>query len=338
MRVKEEAVLLAHGSGGKLMHDLIRNVFVEKFSNEVLRREDDAAVLEAGGGRLAFTTDTYVVKPLFFPGGDIGRLAVCGTVNDLSTSGAVPMYLSCAFVIEEGLPFDVLERVLDSMVEAANEAGVAIVTGDTKVVEKGGADGLFINTAGVGVVPEGVSLSGANLRLGDKIILTGTLGDHGIAVVSKREGFEFSSPVLSDVAPLNHMVSELLSSVKSVRALRDPTRGGLASTLNEFAAASGVAIEVDESAVPIKPEVLAACEMLGYDPFHVANEGKLVIGVAPEDADTALEALRKNKYGRDAAVIGEVTDGKPGRVSAKTVVGATRILDMLVGEQLPRIC
>ncbi len=338
MRVKEEAVLLAHGSGGKLMHDLIRNLFVEKFANEVLRREDDAAVLDAGAGRLAFTTDTYVVKPLFFPGGDIGKLAICGTVNDLSTSGAVPKYLSCAFVIEEGLPFETLERVLDSMVEAANEAGVEIVTGDTKVVEKGGADGLFINTAGVGIIPEGVSLSGSNLKPGDKIILSGTLGDHGIAVVSKREGFEFSSPVTSDVAPLNHMVSHLLSSVRNVRALRDPTRGGLASTLNEFASASVVAIEIDESAVPIKPEVLAACEMLGYDPFHVANEGKLVIAVGPEDAEAALEAVRGSEYGRDAAVIGEVTDGKPGLVTAKTVVGATRILDMLVGEQLPRIC
>ncbi|MCL5292824.1 MAG: hydrogenase expression/formation protein HypE [Actinobacteria bacterium] len=320
------------------MHDLIRELFIEKFANPVLAKEDDSAVLEVVGGRLAFTTDTYVVKPLFFPGGDIGRLAVCGTVNDLATSGATPKYLSCGFVIEEGLSLEVLERVLDSMVEAAAEAWVTIVTGDTKVVEKGGADGLFINTAGIGAVPEGVVLSGANLKVGDKIILSGTLGDHGIAVISKREGFEFSSPAMSDAAPLNGLVADLLSAAKSVRALRDPTRGGLASTLNEFATASKVGIEIDEAAVPIKPEVMAACEMLGYDPFHVANEGKLIAVVGAEEAPVALETMRRHLYGQDAAIIGKVTAGPPGRVILKTPIGSTRILDMLVGEQLPRIC
>ncbi|MHB0977319.1 MAG: hydrogenase expression/formation protein HypE [Candidatus Aquicultorales bacterium] len=334
----EETILLAHGSGGKLMHDLISNLFIGRFSNEILAREDDAATFDIEGGRLAFTTDTYVVKPLFFPGADIGRLAVCGTVNDLATSGATPKYLSCAFIIEEGLPIEVMKSVLDSMAEAAEEAGVAIVTGDTKVVEKGGADSLFINTAGVGVVPDGLVLSGSKLQVGDKILLSGTLGDHGIAVVSKREGFEFGSPVESDAAPLNKMVAAVLSAAKGVRAFRDPTRGGLASTLNEFAAASAVGIAIDEQAVPMKPAVMAACEMLGYDPYHVANEGKLVAVVSADDAEAALEAMRSDKYGEDAAVIGEVVAEPVGRVTVKTPIGATRILDMLVGEQLPRIC
>lgn len=334
----EDKILLAHGSGGKLMHDLIKQLFLKKFNNPILAKLDDMAALDLGEAKLAFTTDTYVVDPLFFPGGDIGKLAICGTVNDLAMSGAIPKYISAAFIVEEGLPFTELEGILESMAEAAKEAGVAVVTGDTKVVEKGGADKLFINTAGVGIIPGNVDISGSNAKPGDKVILSGTIGDHGIAVMSHREGLKFKTTLASDCASLNQLVAEILQASKKIRCLRDPTRGGLASTLNEFADQSQVGIVIEEQLVPIKEEVLGACEMLGYDPFHIANEGKLVAIVAPEDAEKLVTVMRENKYGKDATVIGEVVDEPKGKVMAKTIIGATRILDMLVGEQLPRIC
>jgi len=330
--------MLAHGSGGKLSHDLISKVFLPSFTNPILEKLDDTAVFDLQGGRLAFTTDSYVVSPLFFNGGDIGRLALCGTVNDLAMSGAVPRFLSVAFIIEEGFLVEDLMRVLDSMRSAADEAGVAVVTGDTKVVEKGGADGLFINTAGVGEVPAGANISGSNARVGDKIILSGTIGDHGIAIISQREGLSFETDIKSDCAPLNGLVGEMLKVSTEIRAMRDPTRGGLASTLNEIASQSQVAIHVWEEKIPIREDVFGACEMLGFDPLHVANEGKLVAVVAAEKAEEILSAMRKHRYGKDAVVIGEVVESHPGRVLMKTAVGATRIVDMLVGEQLPRIC
>lgn len=334
----EEKILLAHGSGGKLMHNLINELFVKKFNNPILAKLDDMAVLTLKESRLAFTTDTYVVNPLFFNGGDIGKLAVCGTVNDLAVSGAEPKYLSAAFVIEEGFLLNDLEKILNSMCEAAKEAKIEIVTGDTKVVERGGADKLFINTAGVGIIPEGIDISGSNAKVGDKVIVSGTIGDHGIAVLGEREGFNFKSTVASDCAPLNHLIKEMTETSKKIRCLRDPTRGGLASTLNEFAVQSNVSIRIKEENVPVKEEVLGACEMLGYDPFHVANEGKIVAIVAPEDTEKVLEVMRRNKYGKDATIIGEVAGAPKGKVVLETLIGAARILDMLTGEQLPRIC
>jgi len=284
------------------------------------------------------STDTYVVSPLFFPGGDIGRLAVCGTVNDIATAGATPLYLSVGFILEEGFMVEDLKRILVSMHDAAKEAGVRIVTGDTKVVEKGHADGIFINTAGVGVLAEGLDLSGSHCRPGDVVLLSGTLGDHGIAVVSTREGLEFSTSIESDAAPLNHLIEAVLEVAPDVRCFRDPTRGGLASTLNELAGASGTSITVEEDSVPVREQVRGACELLGYDVYQVANEGKMVAIVPPEQADAALAAMRTAPHGADAAIIGQVTDGAAGRVYVHTSFGSRRIMDMLVGEQLPRIC
>jgi len=333
----EDKILLAHGSGGKLSHDLVAQNFVPLFDNALLNKLDDSAVFELKG-RLAFTTDSYVVNPIFFPGGDIGKLAVCGTVNDLSMMGAVPKYLSIALIIEEGLLMSDLKRIMGSIKKAAQEAGIKIVTGDTKVVNKGSADRLFINSAGVGVIPHGVDISGSNARAGDKVILSGSIGDHGIAVISQREGLQFSSSVKSDCAPLNKLVAEMLDSGVEIRCLRDPTRGGLASTLNEFAESSGVGIMIEEESLPVHEGVQAACELLGFDPLYVANEGKLVAVVAANGAEKVVEAMRRNKYGKEAAIIGEVVSEHPGRVIMKTSMGASRIVDMLVGEQLPRIC
>ena len=330
-------MLLAHGSGGKLMHDLIARSLVGPLANPILNTQDDSAVLDLSG-RLAFTTDSYVVNPIFFPGGDIGRLAVCGTVNDLSTAGAVPKYLSLSFIIEEGLLVADLERIVDSIRQAALEAGVVIVTGDTKVVNKGGADRLFVNTSGVGIIPDGVSISGANARPGDKVIVSGTLGDHGIAILSQREGLRFGTPVPSDCAPLNRLVAEMLAVSPNIHSLRDPTRGGLATTLNEIAQQSRVGIEIEEGLVPVSRTVLGACEMLGFDPLYVANEGKMVAIVAPEDAERVLATMKANRYGAQSAIIGEVRAENPGRVVMKTRLGASRIVDVLVGELLPRIC
>ena len=333
----EDKILLAHGSGGKLSHDLVEKHFLPLLKNKLLERLDDAAVFEAEG-RLAFTTDSYVVSPIFFPGGDIGRLAVCGTVNDLSMSGAVPLYLSLALVIEEGLPLEDLNRVMTSVKRAAEEAGVQIVTGDTKVVDRGSADKIFINTAGVGLVPEGVKISGANARPGDKVILSGNIGEHGMAVLSKREGLQFAAPIESDCAPLNRLVAAMLKEAPDIRCLRDPTRGGLASTLNELAGQSGVGIRIEEAGIPVPEAVRAAGELLGIDPLYTANEGKLVAAVPAAKADRVLAEMRRNHYGENAAIIGEVVAEHPGRVVMTTRLGASRIVDMLVGELLPRIC
>ena len=326
------------------MRRLIDELFLEEFTDEAALPGDDAAVMELGmkpGDRLAMSTDSFVVTPHFFPGGNIGHLAVCGTVNDVATAGAEVKYLSCGFVLEEGYPIDSLREIVKTMATTAAEAGVAIVTGDTKVVERGHADGVFINTAGVGVVPAGRTLSGASCKPGDKVLLSGTLGDHGIAIISQREGLAFSTTIESDAAPLNGLIADVLAAAPNARAFRDPTRGGLASTLNEFAESSGVDILVDEALVPVRDEVRGACEMLGYDVFQVANEGKMVAVVPADEAEAALAAMRANKYGTDAAIIGEVCapDIHGGHtVRLRTPFGATRILDMLVGEQLPRIC
>ncbi len=339
----DETVMLGHGSGGTMMKRIIDEVFFAAYAGDELLRGDDAAVLPApaAGERLAFSTDSFVVTPHFFPGGDIGRLAVCGTVNDVATSGAKPLYLSCGFILEEGFPVSDLKRICASMAEVAREAGVRLVTGDTKVVNRGHGDGVYINTAGVGVLPEGVNLGGAQCRSGDKVLVSGTLGDHGITIMSCRESLSFKADLQSDAAPLNHLIADVMAAAPGTRCFRDPTRGGLASTLNELAAQSGTDITVDEDAVPVKPAVQGACDMLGYDVLQVANEGKMVCVVAPEDADAALAAMRANAYGADAAIIGEVSAMRPDRgskVFLRTAFGGTRILDMLVGEQLPRIC
>jgi len=339
---KTPKILLAHGSGGRLSHELVGKEFLPPWANPILDQLNDSAVFplspDGSGPRLAFTTDSYVVKPLFFKGGDIGRLAVCGTVNDLAMVGAEPLYLSASFVIEEGLPLSTMRAVVRSMRAAAAEAGVHIVTGDTKVVEGGAADGLFVNTAGLGVVPPGVEIGGGRAQVGDTVILSGSIGDHGIAVLSQREGLEFESPVASDVAPLNRLVAAMLAASPNVHVLRDPTRGGLATTLNEIAGQSAVAVHVEEGKIPLKEGVWAACEMLGFDPLHVANEGKLVAVVAPQDAGAVLAAMRATRYGEEAAIIGEVEAEPAGKVLMRTAIGGTRIIHMLVGEMLPRIC
>jgi hydrogenase expression/formation protein HypE len=298
---------------------------------------DDSAVLEING-RTAFTTDSYVVSPIFFPGGDIGRLAVCGTVNDLAMSGASPLCLGLSLIIEEGLPFEELDKVIASIQKATAEAGVKVVTGDTKVVNQGTADKLFINTSGLGVIPDGVDISGANAIPGDKVIISGTIGDHGMAIMSQREGLRFTIPIESDCAPLNSLVADMLAASPNIHSLRDPTRGGLATTLNEMAEQSDVGINIVEELIPVNEAVRSACEVLGFDPLYVANEGKLIAIVAPGDAEAVLNAMKKNAYGHDSVIIGEVTDKHPGRVNMKTLLGASRIVDMLSGELLPRIC
>jgi hydrogenase expression/formation protein HypE len=333
----EDKILLAHGSGGKLAHDLVEKSFVKAFANPLLAKMDDSAVFELGG-RLAFTTDSYVVSPIFFPGGDIGKLAVCGTVNDLAMSGAKPLYLSLSFIIEEGLTRSELNRIIDSTQKAAEEGGVKIITGDTKVVDRGSADKLFINSAGIGIVPEGVDISGGNARPGDKVIISGTIGDHGIAVISQREGLSFSTRLESDCAPLASLVADMLAVSPDIHCLRDPTRGGLATTLNELAKQSGVSIRIEEEKLPIREEVQAACELLGFDPLYVANEGKLVAIVSAGDVDKVLQVMKGNRYGKNATIIGEVAAEHPGRVAMKTSLGSSRIVDMLVGDLLPRIC
>jgi hydrogenase expression/formation protein HypE len=333
----DDTILLAHGSGGKLSHELVAKEFLPFLANPALNKLDDSAVFEASG-RLAFTTDGYVVNPIFFPGGDIGKLAIFGTVNDLSMSGARPLYLSLSAIIEEGFLLRELERIVQSIGKAAEEADVSIIAGDTKVVNRGQADKLFITTSGVGIVPPGVEISGANARAGDKVLLSGTIGDHGIAIMSQREGLKFSMTLKSDCAPLNKLVSQMLEVSSRIHCLRDPTRGGLATTLNELAGQSNAGIVIEETKVPVKEEVKAACELLGLDPIYVANEGKLVAIADPADADKILARMRKNRYGRDAAIIGEVTDQHPRKVVMRTKLGPSRIVDMLSGELLPRIC
>jgi hydrogenase expression/formation protein HypE len=335
----QDQIVLGHGSGGRLTHDLIRRVFQAAFDNPALAQGDDAACLDLPeGGRLAITTDGHIVSPLFFPGGDIGRLAVCGTVNDLAVMGAVPQWLTASFILEEGLPRETLERVVDSMRVAAAEAGVTIVAGDTKVAERGKADGVFIHTTGVGRIPAGRDVGGAKARPGDIVLVSGPIGDHGMAVLAARGGLDFAIDVASDVAPLNGLVEAMFRARQDLHVLRDPTRGGVATTLNEIARQSGVAMLLDEDAVPVRPAVAAACELLGFDALYVANEGKLVAMVPARAADEVLAAMRAHPLGRDACRIGTVQDGPAGRVGMRTRLGTTRVVDMLSGEMLPRIC
>jgi hydrogenase expression/formation protein HypE len=338
----KDTILLGHGSGGKLSAELIRDVFLPALQNPVLSRLDDQAIVNVNGQRLAITTDSFVVKPLFFPGGDIGSLAVHGTVNDLAMGGATPLFLSAAFIIEEGFSMDELRRVVNSLRRAAAEAGVQVVTGDTKVVEKGKGDGLFINTTGIGLVPEGIDLSADRARPGDKVLLSGSIGDHGIAFLAQRVGLEFETQIQSDSAALHTLVAEMLGVISNVtpniRCMRDPTRGGVSSTLNEIAERSRVGIELEESSLPIHEQVRGACELLGLDPLYVANEGKLIAIVAPEAADAVLQAMRRHPLGLEAQIIGTVKKENPGLVTMRTPLGTTRIVDMLAGDQLPRIC
>ena len=334
--MKDETVLLGHGSGGSMMKRIIDDVFAKAYGSEELAQGDDAATLPAPapGERLAFSTDTFVVTPHFFPGGDIGRLAVCGTVNDVATSGAVPRYLSIGMVLEEGFPMSDLERICATIARTAEEADVHVVTGDTKVVNRGHGDGIYF-------IPEGRDLSGSSCKPGDAVIVSGTIGDHGITIMSQREDLSFSTALKSDAAPLNHLIARVLDAAPDVRCFRDPTRGGLASTLNEFAEQSGVDIVISEDDVPIKDAVRGACDMLGYDPFQVANEGKMVCVAPADQAQAVIDAMRAGRYGEDAAVIGTIEESRPERghkVLLETGFGSRRILDMLVGEQLPRIC
>lgn len=332
-------VQLAHGSGGRLMNDLIRKLFLEMFENPTLSRLEDCAVLQMPGSGLAFSTDSYVVDPIFFPGGNIGELAVNGTVNDLSMSGARPLYLSAGLILEEGFSLQDLGTIVRSMQNAAQKAGVAIVAGDTKVVHKGKADKIFINTSGVGVIEHDFVLSPGRIKAGDCVLVSGTIGDHGIAVLSKREGLSFESPVTSDTAALGGLVATAIEAGgQSVRAMRDPTRGGLAAALNEFANQAGVSIEIQESKLPVQPAVTGACELLGLDPLYVANEGKLLAVVAPEAAEAVLRRMRAHPLGRNAALIGRVTSRHRALVSMQTSIGGLRVVDLPLGEQLPRIC
>jgi hydrogenase expression/formation protein HypE len=334
-----EQIVMGHGAGGRMSHQLIQKAFMPAFDNPALRAGDDAARLESGfHENLAISTDCHVVFPLFFPGGDIGRLAVCGTVNDVAMLGANPLYLTAGFILEEGLPMETLQCVVASMKAAAEEAEVKIVAGDTKVVQKGKADGLYITTSGVGVIVPNLTIGGAQAKVGDVIILSGSIGDHGIAVLGARGELGFQSTVQSDVAPLNHLIDAMLNASNQVHVLRDPTRGGLATTLNEIATQSNVGILLHEETIPVQPEVCAACEMLGFDPLYIANEGKLVAMVAREDADAVLKAMHATRHGEDAVIIGEVMADPPGRVLLRTTLGSTRIVDMLAGEMLPRIC
>ena len=352
-KVKDTHITLAHGSGGRAMHELVEGLFLEYLRNPLLEQLEDQAVFEVTAGdqasahppaKLAFTTDSYVVDPIFFPGGDIGRLAVCGTVNDLCVSGARPLYLSAGFILEEGFAIEDLRRVLASMREAAAEASVSVVTGDTKVVQRGSADKIFINTSGIGVVESSVRVSAARACVGDKVILSGTIGDHGTTIMIARGELELETEIESDTAPLNTLVREMLdeaarvADVDTIHCLRDPTRGGVATTLNEFALASEVCIEIHEDLIPVREEVKGACEILGLDPLYVANEGKLIALVSPDVAESLVARMKGNPYGRDARIIGEVKAEPRGIVAMRTGFGGTRIVDMLVGEQLPRIC
>ena len=329
---------LDHGSGGEASHELVQEVFLSRLDNPFLRPLDDSAVLDLPGCTLAMTTDNYVVDPIFFPGGNIGSLAVHGTVNDLSMQGARPLYMTLGLILEEGLNLDDLVAIIDSAAEAAAEAQVSIVAGDTKVVPKGHVDKIFINTSGIGLIPEGVNVSGDNARPGDLLIINGNIGDHGMAILSTREGLSFKTPLISDSAPLNLLVGSILDKSHEVHVLRDPTRGGVATALNEVASRSGVGIELFEKRLPISPSVSSACEILGLDPLYVANEGKCLVIVSREASDKVLKVMKKGKYGKGSKIVGEVTADNPGKVLLKTRIGGTRILSMLTGEQLPRIC
>ncbi len=336
--LKNEHIQLGHGSGGRLSHDLIAKIILPSFSNTALNELHDGAKVNIQGARLAFSTDSFVVKPLFFAGGDIGKLAVCGTVNDLSMSGAVPLYLSAGFIIEEGFLLSDLSRIIESMRVAAKEAGVHIVTGDTKVVEKGAADGIYINTAGIGAVIEGTNISPLRVRSEQDVILSGCIGDHAISVMAGRYNLDLPQAITSDCAPLNGLVNDILTTIPQIAVLRDPTRGGLATTLNEIAIHADVGIIVEEAAIPVRPEVAAICGIMGFDPLYLANEGKMLIFTDPQYSLEILAILKAHKYGRDAAIIGKVSASSKGQVGLRTAIGGVRLLDMPMCDQLPRIC
>lgn len=336
--MKTDRILLDHGSGGKISHSLTLDIMLPAFDNPMLSKLNDGAILNIGGKKFAFSTDTYVVDPIFFPGGNIGELAIYGTVNDIAMCGGSPLYLSAGLVIEEGFLISDLERIIKSMGAAAEKAGVKVVTGDTKVVPKGAADKIFINTSGIGLIPDNVNVGCDKAVPGDKIILSGTIADHGITVLTQREGMTFTSSVRSDTAPLNHMVEKIFSSSRHVHVLRDPTRGGVGTSLNEIAEKSNAGIKIYEKKIPVKNEVKGICELLGFDPLYIANEGKLLAFVSPEDAGKVLAVVREDEFGKDACIIGEVVSGHPGKVFLETGIGGVRIVDMLTGEQLPRIC
>ena len=332
-------IVIGHGSGGKMSHDLIRKTFLPAFDNPALRASNDAGVVLINGyAQLAISTDTHVVWPMFFPGGDIGKLAVCGTVNDVAMVGAQPLYLTAGFILEEGLDFSILERVITSMQAATLEAGVQIVAGDTKVVPKGNADGMYINTTGIGLLPGGVQIGGGNAQPGDIVILSGPIGDHGVAVLAARGELGIETDIQSDLAPLNHLVAAMLIASNKIHVMRDPTRGGVATTLNEIAQQSNVCIVVEQKLIPVRQAVEAVCEMLGFDPLYIANEGKLLAIVARQDAERVLSAMHATRYGEEAVIIGAVKESPAGKVLLKTTIGGTRIVDMLAGEILPRIC
>jgi hydrogenase expression/formation protein HypE len=339
MKNQEAKIMLGHGSGGKLMHSLIEDIFIKHFNSSILKEQTDSAILQVGSSEIAFTTDSFVIDPLFFPGGNIGKLAVCGTVNDLAVSGAVPLYLSVSFIIEEGFPISELEVVVESLASEAKKAGVLIVTGDTKVVNKGKCDKLFINTAGIGKITKKDSFisKALDIQAGDVIIVNGTIGDHGMAVMNARESFNFKTNVESDCASLNHMIREVLDKY-SVKFMRDPTRGGVATVLNELVAKTKLGIEIEESSLPINPGVKAMCELLGFDPLHIANEGKVLIVAGEIEGLEILEILKKNELGTKSTIIGRVVSEHPGKVVLKNETGGRRIIDSLSGDQLPRIC
>jgi len=336
--MSSEKILLDHGSGGKISHSLTADMLLPIFDNPILAELDDGAILEINGQRMAFSTDTYTVDPLFFPGGNIGDLAINGTVNDVTMCGATPLYLSVGLIIEEGFPMSDLETILRQMGTAARQAGVMVVTGDTKVVPKGAADKLFINTSGVGLIPEAVHVASNNARVGDTVIVSGTIADHGITVLTQREGMTFDSSVKSDSAPLNHLVKKMLAITTDIHVLRDPTRGGVGTALNEIAGQSSVGVKIYEDKIPVKDEVAGLCELLGFDPLYLANEGKLLAFVDADKAAAVLDEMHKDAYGQDACIIGEVVSDHPGQVFMQTRIGGQRIVDMLTGEQLPRIC
>ncbi len=333
-----DKILLAHGGGGTLTHQLISKIFLNQFGNDYLNQLHDGAIFEINGSKFAFTTDSYVVNPIFFPGGNIGELAVNGTVNDLAVCGAKPLFISTGFIIEEGFEIEELWKIVLSMKEAADKAGVMIVTGDTKVVEKGKGDKIFINTSGIGLIYDGINISPKNVNVGDLIILNGKIAEHGIAIMSEREGLEFETKIESDTAPLNGLIEEIIKVSKKISVMRDPTRGGLASALNEIASSANVKIEIYEKEIPISDEVLGACEILGLDPLYIANEGKLLVFVSDNDAEKVLEEMKKHPYGKDSRIIGKVVEKGLPIVTMKTLIGSTRIVDMISGEQLPRIC
>jgi len=339
----ENKVLLDHGSGGKISHSMVSDMILPLFDNPALAMLDDGATLDIPGNRIAFSTDTYVVEPIFFPGGNIGDLAINGTVNDVAMCGANPLYISVGLILEEGLPVKELETILKTMADAAKKAGVNIVTGDTKVVPRGKADKIFINTSGMGILPDNINVTGANAQPGDKIIISGSIADHGITILSSREDMKMTSDIKTDSAPLNHMVQAIIDSGSEIHVLRDPTRGGLGTTLNEIAAQSNVEIKIKESAIPVKNSVAGVCELLGFDPLYIANEGKLIAFVPKDHAQKVLEIIKQDEFGKDACIIGDVMpetsdNSNLGKVFMETLIGGTRIVDMLTGEQLPRIC